>query len=187
MRTRIAAKVSGFVLGLLLAIAEGCIFNDCIYYATYGYHACGDLLPVESQTSQGAVMIETAEGFPPLGCACITLDEKMLLQNDPTSPELDAMYVKIQAEAQIECIALAEDLGADTAPCMTATLNSGTVIADEETSNDCWYIYNSSDSEKCPLPEDANEDDAGTSDSGSDGDSGDSGRPLPDLPGDKLP
>ena len=184
MRTRIFAQATGFFLSLLLAVAEGCIFNDCIYYATYGYQACGRLLPVESQTSQGSVMIEDVEGLPPSGCACVTEEEKLLLQSDPTHPDLDAVYVKIQANAQVECIALAQEVGADTAPCMATTLNMGSVTTDEEKSEACWYIYSSSDSEKCPLSDEASDDDVGTSedDSGSGG-----GRPLPDLPGDKLP
>lgn len=69
---------------------------------------------------------------------------------------------------------------------MTALLNKGSVLTSNEPSDACWYIYGSSDSEKCPLPEDAN-DDIGTSDGDpSDSESGESG-PLPDLPGDKLP
>ena len=130
-------------------------------------------------------MIENAEGAPS-GCICVTEEEKTLLAGDLSSPELDVIYVKLQAEAQADCIAIAEDLGADTAPCMTATLNKESVITADETSEACWYIYDSSDHEKCPLSEDANDDDAGTSDS-SDSDSSESGRPLPDLPGDKLP
>ena len=185
MRRNFTLKVSAFVLGLTLAITEGCIFNDCIYFATYGYRSCGRLNPVESQTSQGPVMIENAEGAPS-GCICVTEEEKTLLGSDPSSSELDVVYVKLQAQAQTDCIALAEDLGADTTPCMTATLNKGSVSTKDETSEACWYIYDSSDHEKCPLSEDANDDDAGTSDS-SDSDSSESGRPLPDLPGDKLP
>ena len=185
MRRNFTLKVSAFVLGLTLAITEGCIFNDCIYFATYGYRSCGRLNPVESQTSQGPVMIETAEGEVPSGCICVTEEEKTLLGSDPSSSELDVVYVKLQAQAQTNCIALAEELGADTAPCMTATLSKGSVVTANEISKACWYIYDSTDHEKCPL-EEANDDDAGTSDS-SDSDSSESGRPLPDLPGDKLP
>ncbi|NVB36649.1 hypothetical protein G6O69_02320 [Pseudenhygromyxa sp. WMMC2535] len=197
MRTKRIVLSLSALLGMSIGFipSQGCVFDDCIYFATYGYQGCGRLEPVVSTNSEGMVAIEEFDGKPPSGCTCVTELQKEILSTEPSSQEVNQVIANIEASARQNCVELAQELGAEPEPCLEANLNVGSVSVGEQTSEACWYIYDSSDPQKCPLPEnDGGEDEVGETEADEESDGGESetgegdgGRPLPDLPGGKQP
>ncbi|MFV8749500.1 hypothetical protein ACNOYE_02990 [Nannocystaceae bacterium ST9] len=146
--------LSAFLLAATVAASQSaCLFQfECIYVPVSGYLACAELEPVISTDGSGeAIEIATADGFRPLGCACMHPNTAEIWDTDLFAPELEPIFDQIQEDARVACEELAIELGADPTPCDTAPIDKTTAYKGQGTTSECAFSDGDIDDDRdCP-------------------------------------